>query len=256
MHWASGIPHALRARRILHNPGASAAGSRMHMLATLLRFGLMSSGKPASRRTEPKMGASPSRVVASQASSGLGRWYCGVPGMFPSRWIPAYKSGLLGAGPEPHALCRNRPKDTIVYAVDRSIDLWQFPAAAGGHHGDQHGQRHRHQAHRFDLCRAAAAAERRRSGRGDRPAHERAAARGPRFRDRSGRPLRSGRRGRLGIGRAAEEDAARACARAAGDDRRRHAAAGELPRGHRTRHRIDCTPRRTDCGIAVGPRTV
>ncbi len=47
--------------------------------------------------------------------------------------------------------------------------------------------------------------------------------------DPGARPDRVGRGG-FGAERAAEEDAAGACARAAGHDRRRHAAAGELPR--------------------------
>src|ERR1700730_4155243 len=82
-----------------------------------------------------------------------------VPGMFPLGRIPAYKSELFGAGPDTHAICRNRPTDTVVLAFDRPIDLRQFHAAAGDDRDDQRCQRGLYPAHRCDVCRAAAPAE-------------------------------------------------------------------------------------------------
>ena len=108
--------------------------------------------------------------------------------------------------------------------------------------------------HRFDLCRTAAAAERRRPRRGHRPPHERTAARGARFRHRSGHPIGPGRRRRHRADRAPEEDPAGARPRTAGHDRRRHRAPRDLPQRHRADLDADQPPRRTDRGVAAAAR--
>ena len=132
----------------------------------------------------------------------------------------------------------------------------QLPAAAGDDRDDQRRQRRRHPPHRYHLCRAAAPRERRRPGRGDRPAHERAAAGGARLRDRSGGPsdrvweaasALSALLKKTRLELAPEQQdmidgvAATAC---------------ELPRRNRARHRPDRAPRRTGRGLAAGARTV
>ncbi len=60
----------------------------------------------------------------------------------------------------------------------------------------------------------------------------------------------------VGAERAPEKDPAGTRARTAEHDRRRRAAFCQLPRRHRSRHRPDRAPRRTDRGVAAGARTV
>ncbi len=73
----------------------------------------------------------------------------------PRRWIQGYNPAILGAGFEPHAISRYRPKETAIFGLDRSVDLWRLSAGFGGHHRDQHGERHRHPSYRCDLLRTA-----------------------------------------------------------------------------------------------------
>ena len=134
------------------------------------------------------------------------------------------------------------------------LTFGSFLLRAGGDHHHLDGQRDRDPPYRFDLCRIAAAAERRRPRRGHRPPHERTAARGARFRHRSGHPIGPGRRGRRRADRGAEEDPAGARPRAAGHDRRRHRAACHLPQRHRAYLDADQPPRRTDRGAAAAAR--
>ena len=177
--------------------------------------------------------------------------------MFPSGLIPAYKSGLPGAGPDnpwPFAAIVQRIRSFSLSIGQLTFASFMLLLAMIVMTSVASVVSIRHIDATFaELQRLA---ERRRSGGGDRPAHERVAAGGARFRHRSGGAVQSGLGGGVVVERAVEEDPARACARAAGDDRRRHAAAGELPRWNRARHRLDRAPRRTDRSIAAGARAV
>ena len=71
-----------------------------------------------------------------------------------------------------------------------------------------------------------------------------------------GTQVQPGRGGRRVAERDPEEDPARARARAAGHDRRRHRAAVDLPQRHRTDFGADQSPRRTDRRAAAAARAV
>ena len=177
-------------------------------------------------------------------------------GRFPLGRIPAYKSAL----PEPV------PPAMSFAAIVRRIRSFslsigqltfaQLHAAAGDDRDDERGQHRRDPPHRCDLCRTAAAAGCRRPRRGDRPAHERVAACGPRFRHRPG--AQSDRVGEAAsalnalLKKTRLELAPEQQDMIDGVD----PAACELPRRHRARHRPDCAPRRTGRGIAADPRAV
>ncbi len=86
--------------------------------------------------------------------------------------------------------------------------LWRISAGAGDHRDHQRRQRRRDAPPRCYLRRVAAAGQRRRPRRGNRPADERIAAGGARLRDRSQRAIQPGVGRRLVAERTAEEDAA------------------------------------------------